>query len=124
MNNNELTPQQAQVIGLLLAGKSQTEAAAAVGIAAESISRWKLSNAAFVAAYNEARQAQWDAITTRLDNLATQAVDALAELMQDDDPKVRLQAVRLWLEHRPGRPEGETDPDAVKRDITLKQMLS
>ena len=119
-----LTPQQAQVIALLLAGKSQVEAANAVGVAPESISRWKANNAAFVAAYNEAQQAHWDAITTKLDNLATHAIDALAGLMEDDDPKVRLQAVRLWLEHRPARPIGKTNPAAVKAEMRLDEVIS
>ncbi|RME79662.1 MAG: hypothetical protein D6784_00380 [Chloroflexi bacterium] len=117
----DLTPQQAQVIAHLVAGMSQAEAARQVGVAAETISRWKANNPAFVAAYNQAKQAQWDAVTMKLDGLANLAVDTLADLLQDDDPKVRLQAVRLWLEHRQ-RPEGPTDPQEVQAEMEHRRM--
>lgn len=54
--SHALTPKQDRAVGLLLAGKSGTEAAAEVGVRRETVSRWR-KLPAFAAALAEGRAA-------------------------------------------------------------------
>lgn len=111
----ELSQQQGEVITLLLAGKSQTEAAGAVGITPETISRWKNTAPGFVAELNKQRRAQFEDTISQLDALAVKAFGALGDLLQSADERTRLDAVKVYLGYR-GQltpPAGEVDPALV-----------
>jgi len=110
----ELTAQQEQVIALLLTGTTQAAAAEQVGIAAETVTRWKSGDAVFIATYNAARQDLWQANRERLKSLRSHAVDVLAALLDSDHEATKLKAALSVLDLAAGQPTGPTDPEAVE----------
>ena len=62
----ELEADQLTALDLLLAGQTVTATAAAVGVARDTVSRWRNGDPAFKAAYNAAMQSAYDATTARL----------------------------------------------------------
>ena len=110
-----LTPAQEAVIDHLLAGKSQAEAAALAGVAAETVSRWKRDNVLFVATWQNRRRQVWDAHAQRLRNLAGRALDVVETGLDAGD----LRAAALVLKSVDlgdlAAPEAETTPEAIKQ---------
>lgn len=110
-----LTPAQEAVIDALLAGKTQADAAALAGVAAETVSRWKRDNLLFVATWQNRRRQVWDAHAQRLRNLAGRALDVVEQGLDAGD----LRAAALVLKSVDlgdlAAPEAETTPEAIKQ---------
>ena len=121
--NYELTPDQAAALDLLLAGQTVTTAAAAVGVARETVSRWRNSDPAFMAAYNAAVKAAYDAGQARLLDARARAVDTLAGLLDSDDPATALKAAASLLRVPILEPGGATDPADIAADQTRAQLF-
>ena len=81
----ELTPAQEAVIGALLDGKTQAEAAALAGVVPETISRWKSKDALFVATWQTRRRQVWESHAQRLRNLAGKALDVVEAGLEAGD---------------------------------------
>ena len=129
----KLTDKQQKVISLLIAGKSQTEAAKAVDCSREQINRWINSKKypAFVAALNEARQAVASDSTQRLANLYTTATELLIDTLNDDDgdPSNRIKiALAIYKNGTPELGDLETNADRLKnqwdKDERMSDMLA
>ena len=83
----------------LLSEKSIAKAAAKCGLSDRTIHRWLTSDAAFKAAYAEARQATFEAGMSCVQALTAKAIDTLDELLDAKDyPNVRLGAARTLAE--------------------------
>ena len=108
--NYELGADQLAALDLLLAGKTVTEAAAAVGVARETVSRWRNKDAAFLAAYNAALQSAYDAGLARLLEARGKALDRLATLLDSKDEATALKAAAVLLRVTITRPTGRVDP--------------
>ena len=81
----ELTPAQEAVIGALLDGKSQAEAAALAGVVPETVTRWKSKDALFVATWQTRRRQVWESHAQRLRNLASKALDVVEAGLEAGD---------------------------------------
>jgi hypothetical protein len=112
----ELTPDQAAALDLLLAGQTITAAAAAVGVARETVSRWRNSDPAFMGALNSALQSAHDAMTKKLLDARARAIDTLADLLDSDDQAIALKSAAALLRVDIDRPKGYTNPAAIDRD--------
>lgn len=115
----ELTPDQAAALDLLLAGQTITAAAAAVGVARETVSRWRNNDPAFQAAYNAALQSVYDAGQARLLEARGKALDRLAALVDSTDEATALKAAAALLRVDAPRPDGPTTADGVARRQVL-----
>src|SRR5712671_3684742 len=71
---SHLTMEQLNGIDLLILGRMDHDVAAAVGVARETVSRWRL-NPFFVATLNQQRQALWSTAHERLRGLVHRAID-------------------------------------------------
>jgi hypothetical protein len=93
-----LTPQQWQAIGLLVSGKRQVDIAQELGIAPETLSRWK-AQPVFAAALNLALRESYAATLGELRDARAEAVGVLRELMNSDsvDDRIRLAAAKAVL---------------------------
>lgn len=116
---DELTADQAAALDLLLAGQTVTAAAAAVGVARETVSRWRNSDAAFQGAYNAALQSVYDAGQARLLEARGKALDRLAALVDSNDPAIALKAAAALLRVDIERPKGATTAAGVERRQVL-----
>lgn len=115
MRTFELEPKQVEALDLLLSGSSVTEAAAALGVARETVSRWRNSDPAFIAAYNAAIQSAWEATQSQLLTARGQAVKRLTELLDGDDQATALKAAVALVRLDLPRPKGDVDPEKVAR---------
>lgn len=115
----ELTPDQAKALDLVLAGQTITAAAAAVGVARETVSRWRNSDPAFQGAYNAALQSAHDAMSKKLLDARARAIDTLADLLDADDKGLALKAAAALLRVDIDRPKGYTNPAAIEHNQLL-----
>ena len=90
--SNRLTPHQETAIDLILAGKSDNEVAEKIGKSRSTVNVWRHHNPLFMATLNDRRQQMWGGQLSRLNTLASEAVDVLQEGLHDEDIKVRLLA--------------------------------
>lgn len=111
----ELTPDQAAALDLLLSGQTITAAAAAVGVARETVSRWRNNDPAFQAAYNAALQSVYDAGQARLLEARGKALDRLAALVDSTDEATALKAAAALLRVDAPRPKGPTSAAGIER---------
>ena len=97
----QLSVKQRNAIDLLIQGKSDREAAEAVGVSRQTVNDWRNRNAEFVAELNRRRQDVWGSQAERLRQLVSLAVDVLeADLSDDssfDTAKRRRQAAAVHV---------------------------
>jgi hypothetical protein len=117
---HRISAKQAVAIAAILAGASDTEAAARAGCRRETISRWRHGHAGFVAELNRRRADLWEAGRSALRSLLPRAVEAISAALEAEAPTVRLRAAALVMEtlavgSEPFRPgTGLVDPAAVE----------
>lgn len=119
----ELSADQAAALDLLLSGQTVTAAAAAVGVARETVSRWRNSDPAFMGAYNAALQSAYDATTARLLDARGKALDKLADLLDSEDEATALKAAAALLRVEVDRPKGYTNPAYLDRSAIMPDMF-
>lgn len=119
-----LTPAQEAVIDALLAGKSQAEAAALAGVAAETVTRWKSKNALFVATWQNRRRQVWDAHAQRLRNLAARALDVVEAGIDDGNLRAAALVLKSVNLSDLAAPDPETTPEGIKQDWFLSDLGS
>jgi uncharacterized protein YerC len=106
-----LTAQQTAVISHLLAGRTQREAASAVGVSEVTVSRWKRNDPNFIATLNQARKSLFDAGNTVLLDIRRVAIQGIRDIIDDAEtntPWQRLRAIELILRYSQP-PTGDTD---------------
>jgi hypothetical protein len=92
-----LTEQQLTAIDLFLAGRNVTEVAEAVGVHRATVSGWLNRHGAFASALQLRRAERAETTTAKLEALGGKAVEALAKLLDDASPRVRLMASKAVL---------------------------
>lgn len=117
-----LTPAQEAVIDALLAGKTQAEAAALAGVAAETVSRWKRDDALFVATWQNRRRQVWDTHATRLRNLAGKALDVVEAGIDAGDLRAAALVLKSVSLSDLTAPAPEITPEEVKHDWMLTSL--
>ena len=122
----KLSPQQIQAIDMLIAGRGVVETALELGIAYETLSRWRNHDAAFIAACNARRYLVWESNAERLRQLATKAVAVIDTLLDSEKESVRLKAAQMVLAgsglHQIGRPSDRIEPKQVENDIVQRNF--
>ena len=94
---DELTDRQLLAIPFIAAAPTQTEGAEAAAISRATLARWR-QNPRFKDELRRIREDAAKLAHAELDGLALKSVSALADLMDDPNPRVRAQAIRTALE--------------------------
>ena len=97
--DEHLTPQHLAAIDLLVAGKTLTETATALGVGRPAVSEWVNHRPDFQAHLNVRRQELWASITETLRSLVPEAVRVLQEELHGEGPG-RLHGRRASAEMR------------------------
>lgn len=92
-----LKEQQVLAIPLILAGKTDAEVAESVGVARETINRWRNHDSDFMRELRQSREAQLESHMTRISNANDKAVNVLEDLLDSEDEQVRLRAAMHLL---------------------------
>jgi transposase len=120
-----LTTQQTAVISHLLAGRTQREAASAVGVSEVTVSRWKRNDPNFIATLNQARKSLFDASNTVLLDIRRDAIQGIRDIIDDAEnntPWERLRAIEIILRYSQP-PTGDTDPEQIQREFDSSRQL-
>ncbi len=126
---DELTPEQVQVVAMLVAGSSLVDISAQVGVDASTIWRWRNKNAAFKASLNQANQSMLEGITARLIGMAGRACDVLDDAMKNGTPADRIDAAKVALSFvdrvlaRLSDAKVQTDEGEIKHDMLMNGIM-
>ena len=110
-----LSMEQLNAIDVLVQGRSDQDTAETVGVARETVTRWRNDNPHFTAELNRQRRLIWGDSHDRLRALAGKAVDTLETSLGEGDSRVALEvlkAVGLYGQVRP--PSGPEDTELVR----------
>lgn len=94
--DEKLTERQLLALPFIAAAPTQIEGAAAAEISRSTLARWR-QNPKFKEELRRMREDAAKLAFAELDGLALKSVAALADLMEDPNPRVRAQAIRLSL---------------------------
>lgn len=92
-----LTPKQQEAAALVAAGKTQRQAAEAVGVSPQTLTAWA-KNEAFKSQVQALLQPAHEGVQTALQGLHQRAAEVLASLLETAPPATKLQAIRLIFE--------------------------
>ena len=109
-----LSMEQMNAIDILVQGRTDQETAETVGVARETVTRWRNDNPHFTAELNRQRRLIWGDSHDRLRALASKAVDTLETSLDEGDFRVALEvlkAIGLYGQVQP--PSGPEDADLV-----------
>ena len=109
-----LSMEQMNAIDILVQGRTDQETAETVGVARETVTRWRNDNPHFTAELNRQRRLIWGDSHDRLRALASKAVDVLETSLGDGDSRVALEvlkAIGLYGQVQP--PSGPEDAELV-----------
>ena len=111
-----LSLDQEKAVDLLVAGTDTQEAADALGVTRQTVSRWLNHDAEFRAALNARRLEVWGAAADRLRNLLPRAVAVVeGALAVDPDPKLALEVLKLaGVGAEVLRGDAPTDPEDIR----------
>jgi len=117
-DTRQLSTAQLAAIPLLLAGKSVTDTAAAVGVTRQTVSGWLNADTLFIATLNDERADLWEAGKDRLRSLLPRALDVLETGLDHPDLRIGLAAARDVLRLlNPG--DCRPDPAVTEEDVRL-----
>ena len=88
-----LSAPQHVALTALAAGSTVTAAAEAANVSRQTVSDWLHHDAEFASELLSRRDEQWAALRARLELITTKAVATVAELLDHEDPRIRLAAV-------------------------------
>ena len=112
----ELSTEQMNAIDLLVTGLSDREVGETVGVARETVTRWRNQNPHFKAELNRQRKDIWGSNHDRLRNMLGKAIDVLDQALETGDTKVALEMLKcMQVYGEVGAPTGSDDVDVVIR---------
>ena len=109
-----LSVEQLNAIDILVQGKTDQETALAVGVARETVTRWRNDNPHFAGELNKQRRLIWSTGQDRLRSLVSKALDTIEAGLDAGDTKTAvevLKAVGLYGQVKP--PSGPMDAELV-----------
>src|SRR5687768_9141773 len=92
-----LNDRQLLALDLIVTGSTDTEVAAKMGVCRQTISRWRNSDADFIAELRRRRQIQFNRAADRLRALLDPAVDVIADQLNDRYEHTRFRAASTLL---------------------------
>ncbi len=120
-----LTLPQQNAVELLTTGKTDTATAEALGLARETVTRWRLYDPVFRAALHRARASIWQHSTDRLRSLYGNALDAIEATLTDPDHPDRWRAavalLKLLNVSSDDLASGPQDPERLVENVVQNE---
>ena len=113
---SRLSVEQLNAIDVLVQGRSEQDTAETVGVARETVTRWRNDNPHFTAELNRQRRLIWSDSHDRLRALASKAVDTLETSLDEGDSRVAveiLKAIGLYGQVRPPSGPWSSGPEGT-----------
>ncbi|MCM1991335.1 helix-turn-helix domain-containing protein [Oceanirhabdus seepicola] len=113
-SQNKLSVNQLNAIDLLIQGKTDQETADIVGVARETVTRWRNENPYFAAEMNRQRKQIWEGQHERLRGLVSKAVDTLEKAIDEGNVKAAIELLKVVdFYGNVKAPSGEEDPELI-----------
>jgi transposase len=97
MDEEKLNEKQEMAIELALTGMSDSEIARRIKVSRQWVNAWRNHNTVFIDALEERRKTLRERYKDNINGLVEKAIDVMKNALDDEDPKIRLQAVKLVL---------------------------
>jgi transcriptional regulator with XRE-family HTH domain len=97
MDEEKLNQKQEMAIELALTGMSDSEIARRIKVSRQWVNAWRNHNTVFIDALEERRKTLRERYKDNINGLVEKAIDVMKNALDDEDPKIRLQAVKLVL---------------------------
>ena len=111
---SRLSVEQLNAIDILVQGRTDQQTAETVGVARETVTRWRNDNPHFTAELNRQRRLIWSDSHDRLRALASKAVDTLEVALTEGDSKVAVEVLKaVGLYGQVGPPSEPEDAELV-----------
>ena len=109
-----MSVEQLNAIDILVQGKTDQETALAMGVARETVTRWRNDNPHFAAELNKQRKLIWGTNQDRLRSLTTKAVDTIETALDAGDSKAAVEVLKaVGLYGQVTQPSGPLDAELV-----------
>ncbi len=122
----KLTPKQQEAAALIASGKSQRQAAKAVGVSPQTLTAWAHKEE-FQKHVQALLQPAHEGVQTVLQGLHQRAAEVLASLLETAPPATKLQAIRLIFEVNKVTPATPAeDPaffESVMKHFTVQENI-
>ncbi|GAO23530.1 hypothetical protein ALISP_3350 [Alicycliphilus sp. B1] len=102
----DLTPKQQEAAALIASGKTQRQAAEAVGVSPQTLTAWSKKED-FQRHVQALLQPAHEGVQTALQGLHQRAAEVLASLLETAPPATKLQAIRLIFEINKATPPAQ-----------------
>ena len=113
-HGDKLSVEQLNAIDVLVLGKTDQETAKAVGVARETVNRWRNENPYFAAELNKQRNSCGEQTETGYVLLTTKAVDAIETALDGGDSKAAIEVLKaVGIYGAMEAPSGPVDADLV-----------
>ena len=114
-DKRRLSEKQYLAIDLILQGLTDEEVASQIGVARQTVNKWKNKNTEFIIELNRRRQEIHDAAKDKLIRLASKAIDTLEQEVEKRNWKVALEILKMaGLDYRKGISFGPTSEEDIK----------
>lgn len=122
-DTRRLSEKQYQAIDLILQGLTDEEVASRVGVARQTVNKWKNKNTEFIVELTKRRKEIHDAAKDKLIRLASKAIDTLEQEVEAGNWKVALEVLRMaGLDYRKGMDFGPTKEDLAFKELFMKEF--
>ena len=113
---------QEKALELMIKGVNDLEVAKKIGVTRQTISNWRHKDAVFVSTLEEARIALREKHKDSLNRLVDKAIAELEKLIDEDDPKIRIQVIKLVLSMA-GLKENLKEDNSQSKEEIIKEFL-
>ncbi len=109
-------------IELALTGMSDGEIARRVKVSRQWVNTWRNHNTVFIDALEERRRMLRERNKDAVSGLVERAIEVLRSALEDADPKIRLQAVKLVLSTAALKDSMKEKQEPNEREAILKEL--
>lgn len=120
-SSKKLSAKQQRAIVLIVEGESITKIASEIGVDRSTIYRWQHENPVFMAELGRVKSSLWDASQEKLRNAWMAAIDAIIEMLDSEDERMRMKAAELMLGMDIKAPSSPTSEMAAETVINKRR---
>ena len=113
---------QEKALELILRGINHVEVAKAIGVTRQTVSNWRHYNTVFIETLSNERKLLREKHQDSINGLVEKAIDVMKNALDDEDPKIRLQAVKLVLSTAALKDSMKEKNEPNEREAFLKEL--
>jgi transposase len=122
MDEEKLNEKQEMAIELALTGMSDGEIARKIKVSRQWVNTWRNHNTVFIDALEERRRTLRERHQDSVIGLVEKAIEVMKNALDDEDPKIRLQAVKLVLNTAALKDSMKEKKEPNEREAVLREL--